>query len=89
MSKLSDWLLMRLIDCAKTSRLGMEDQGFPAVMKTLSAKGLVEFKTKGYQVTKEGKLYLETNKDDIYMLTHTLPRVRKVLTEETRDYDYE
>jgi hypothetical protein len=87
MSKLSEWQLMRLIDCAKTTRLGMEDQGFPQVMKYLAAKGYVEKKVKGYQVTSDGTIYLETNKEDIYLLTHTYPRNRKVMTEEVSDYD--
>ena len=47
--------LMRLRDCATTTRMGQVDQGFPRILAGLAAKGLVEKSGEGYIVTMLGK----------------------------------
>lgn len=58
-SIITDWELMRLNDCATSTRMGMADQGFPTVMKRLAALRFVTEVGKGYQITNEGQLYLK------------------------------
>lgn len=57
--------LMRLNDCAKSTRMGMVDQGFPMTMKKLEARGLVKAVGPGYQVTDLGLTVLDQYKKEL------------------------
>ena len=59
--------LLRLRDCATTSRMGV-DQGFPNTMKRLAAKGLVEAKDNGFVVTELGLLTLSQYRKELRVL---------------------
>ena len=56
---ITDWELMRLNDCATSTRMGMVDQGFPTVMQRLATLKFVTPVGKGYQTTNEGSLYIK------------------------------
>lgn len=47
-------LLLRLNDCATSTKLGMVDKGFPRLMKQLEAKGYVSRVANGYKATQAG-----------------------------------
>jgi hypothetical protein len=51
-------LLLRLEDCATSSRLGLADKGFPRAMSELKAKGLVEEVQGGHKITVAGRTFL-------------------------------
>lgn len=55
---MDDMALMRLRDCAISTRLGVPDQGFPDTMARLAALGYVEKVDRGYKVTAAGFSYL-------------------------------
>lgn len=64
---LTDMELMRLNDCAASTRMGMVDQGFPAIMKKLAALKLVDKKGEGHVVNEAGLLVLATNKERLFL----------------------
>ncbi len=51
---MDDMALMRLRDCAISTRLGMADQGFPETLAHVAAMGYVTFCDPGYKVTPKG-----------------------------------
>jgi len=56
------FLLMRLRDLKKSSDMGQPDQGFPVAYKDLEGMGYAMVVGKGFNITAEGRVYLETNK---------------------------
>ncbi len=56
---IDDTSLMYLNNCAKSSRLGMVDQGMPEYLQGLSLLGLTKPVNNGYQVTLEGEAFLK------------------------------
>ena len=46
--------LLRLNDCAKTTRMGLIDYGFPRTMRELATMQLVELIGRGHCVTTKG-----------------------------------
>jgi hypothetical protein len=56
-------LLIRLEDCAASSRLGMADKAFPQDLARLAARGLVAAADGGgYKVTVDGLAFLRVAK---------------------------
>lgn len=74
MSEITEWELLRLVDCQMSTRLGIIDQGFPMVMRKLAAKNLVEPVGSGHRITEEGNLYLSAHFKDVYMCSHTIDK---------------
>jgi len=53
-----EMLLMRLNDCATSTRLGMTDRGFPDYMRRLLGLGYVKPIGEGYRITDAGLAHL-------------------------------
>ena len=66
MPEVTDIQLLRLYDCAISSRMGMPDQGFPKTMLVLEGLGYVKKKDKGYVVTTEGLAILKINNEKLF-----------------------
>lgn len=66
---MDDLLLLRLRDCAHSTRVGMIDQGFPAYLAKLAALGYAEQVGEGYRVTDAGFAYLNTDEIKIKLRT--------------------
>jgi predicted transcriptional regulator len=77
--------LLRLYDCAVSTRCGAVDQGFPKTMQELASHGFVQKKDKGYVVTTEGLLYIKVNKDRLFGKPRRRKKDKKY---EERDNDY-
>lgn len=56
--EITDFELARLRDCEVSTRMGMDDQGFPDTMRKLAALNLVEASGKGHRVTQLGLSFL-------------------------------
>ena len=54
--------LLRLYGCKISTDKGQIDQGFPQIMKTMASRGWVKPIGKGYQITDEGRIYLNVHK---------------------------
>ena len=80
---LDEMQLIRLYDCAVSTRYGAVDQGFPKTMQQLAAQGYVEKKGKGHVVTEAGLLYIKVNKEKLF----GKPR-RKKKDKKYEDEDY-
>ncbi len=58
---MDEMLMLRLKDCARSTRVGVVDQGFPRAMAQLVSMGYVRPEGKGHVVTEAGEaLVLET-----------------------------
>lgn len=79
---LSDMELMRLNDCAISTRMGRIDQGFPAIMKKLMALKLVDKKDKGVIINETGLLLLAANKERLFLSKRRKRYVEKYYAEE-------
>jgi len=53
-------LLLRLIDCAVSTRKGQIDRGFPTALRSLELQGYVNKVGGGYQVTPAGFEFLKS-----------------------------
>ena len=81
MINISDLDLLRLYDCATSSRYGMADKGFPMTFARLEPMGLVRKEAGGYVVTTLGSEYVKANKERLFL------KKKKVKKSKTRDWE--
>lgn len=62
MSPKEEFKLLRLSDCAVSSRMGLVDKGFPDYMREIAAEGHAVAKDGGYVVTPAGIEYLRMHR---------------------------
>ena len=58
---MNEMLLIRLRDCAESTAAGVIDCGFPRAMQQLAAMGYVVKTGAGYQISKHGREYLDSD----------------------------
>ncbi len=54
--------IMRLDNCRVSTDKGQIDQGFPRIMKVMEGRGWVKPVGKGFQITNEGRIFLNVHK---------------------------